>query len=103
MGELSIAVAGGDPAVVTVIGEIDLLTAASLAAPLRTLIHERRAPGIDVDLDGVPFMDFTGIQVLVAACADARAADIPFRVRTASGPVKRVLGMTGVLETLGLS
>ncbi len=103
MGELSVAVEGGDPAVVTVIGEVDLLTAPSLAAPLRMLIHERRAPGIDVDLDGVPFMDSTGIQVLIAASADARAADIPFRVRAASGPVMRVLGLTGVLETLGLS
>ena len=96
-------VADGDPAVVTVVGEIDLLTAPSLAAPLRALIDGRRTPRIDVDLCGVPFMDSTGIQVLVAASADATAADISFRVRAASGPVKRVLGLTGVLESLGLS
>jgi anti-anti-sigma factor len=131
MRELSVAVADGDPAVVTVTGEVDLLTAPLLAAPLRALIQERRAliqerralieerralieerralieerrvPGIDVDLDGVPFIDSTGIQVLVAASDDAHAADIPFRIRAASGQVKRVLGLTGVLETLGLS
>ena len=103
MGELSVEVANGDPAVVTVVGEIDLLTAPSLAAPLRALIDGRHAPRIDLDLGGVPFMDSTGIQVLLAASADAKAADIPFRVRAASGPVKRVLGLTGVLESLGLA
>jgi anti-sigma B factor antagonist len=102
VAELSVEVADGDPALVTVVGEIDLLTARSLAAPLRALIEGRRAARIDLDLGGVRFMDSTGIQVLVAACADARAADIPFRVRAASDPVKRVLGLTGVMETLGL-
>ena len=103
MTELSVEVTSGDPAVVTVVGEIDLLTAACLAAPLRALIDGRRTTGIEVDLEQVPFMDSTGIQVLAAARADAAAADIAFRVRTASDAVKRVLGMTGLLESLGLT
>jgi anti-sigma B factor antagonist len=101
--ELSVEVSGGDPAVVIVVGEVDLLTAPSLAAPLRALIDERRTSGIEVDLEHVPFMDSTGIQVLAAARADATAADLPFRVRAASDPVKRVLSLTGLLETLGLT
>jgi anti-sigma B factor antagonist len=100
--ELSVTVAAGDPARVTVSGEVDLLTAPSLAAPLRRLIVETRPPGIEVDLDGVPFMDSTGIQVLVAARADAGKAGIPFRVSSASPPVMRVLRMTGLVDALGL-
>jgi anti-anti-sigma factor len=101
--ELSVEVTSGDPAVVTVVGEIDLLTAPSLAAPLRALIDGRRTSRIEVDLGGVPFMDSTGIQVLAAARTDATAADIGFRVRAASEPVRRVLGLTGLMESLGLT
>lgn len=103
MTELSVEVTSGDPAVVTVVGEIDLLTASSLAAPLRALIDGRRASRIEVDLGQVPFMDSTGIQVLAAARSDANAAGIVFGVRTASDAVKRVLGLTGLLESLGLT
>ncbi len=101
MTELSVEVTSGDPAVVTVVGEIDLLTAPSLAAPLRALIDGRRTLRIDVDLGQVPFIDSTGIQVLAAARSDAKAAGIIFRVRAASDAVKRVLGLTGLLESLG--
>jgi stage II sporulation protein AA (anti-sigma F factor antagonist) len=99
--ELSVEVTSGDPAVITVVGEIDLLTAPSLVAPLRALIDGRRASHIEVDLGQVPFMDSTGIQVLAAARSDAQAAGIGFRVRAASDPVKRVLNLTGLLESLG--
>lgn len=102
MSELSVEVTSGDPAVVTVVGEIDLLTAPSLAGPLRALIDGRRPSMIEIDLGGVPFMDSTGIQVLAAARTDATAAGIGFRLRAASGAVRRVLGMTGLLESLGL-
>jgi anti-anti-sigma factor len=102
VAELSVEVTSGDPAVVTVVGEIDLLTASSLAAPLRALIDGRRATRIEVDLGGVPFMDSTGIQVLAAARMDASAAGVGFRVRAASDAVRRVLGLTGLLESLGL-
>lgn len=102
MTELSVEVTSGDPAVVTVVGEIDLLAAPSLAAPLRALIDGRRTSRIEVDLCGVPFMDSTGIQVLAAARTDATAAGVGFRVRAASDAVRRVLGLTGLLESLGL-
>jgi anti-anti-sigma factor len=100
--ELAVTVTDGAPAVVTVAGEVDLLTAPSLAAPLRRLIVERKPAGIEVDLGGVPFMDSTGIQVLVAARADAQKAGIAFRVSAASPPVMRVLQMTGLADALGL-
>jgi anti-sigma B factor antagonist len=99
---LTVTVEDGDPAVVTVAGEVDLLTVPALAEPLRRLIVERGPPGIEVDLAAVPFMDSTGIQVLVAARADAQQAGIPFRVRSASSSVMRVLTLTGLLDALGL-
>jgi anti-sigma B factor antagonist len=100
---LTVTVTDGDPVLVTVAGELDLVTAAELAGPLRQLIVDRRPSAIDVDLVGLGFMDSTGIQVLVAAHADAAKAGIPLRVRAASAPVLRVLGMTGLLDALGLS
>jgi anti-anti-sigma factor len=99
---LMVAITEGDTVVVTVSGELDLLAAAKLARPLRELIVERHPASIDLDMSAVPFMDSTGIQVLVSALADARAAGIPLRVSDASQPVRRVLGMTGLLEALGL-
>jgi anti-anti-sigma factor len=99
---LTVAITEGEQALVTVSGELDLLAAAKLARPLRELIVERRPAIIDLDLSAVQFMDSTGIQVLVSALADARAAGIPLRVSDASPPVRRVLGMTGLLEALGL-
>ena len=99
---LTVAITEGEIALVTVSGELDLLAAAKLARPLRELIVDRRPAGIDLDMSAVPFMDSTGIQVLVSALADARAAGITLRVSDASQPVRRVLGMTGLLETLGL-
>jgi anti-anti-sigma factor len=99
---LTVNVSGDDPVLVTVQGEIDLLTAADLARPLRELIMQ--GPGtIDVDLSEVPFMDSTGIQVLTATHADAQAAGIALRVIAVSAPVLRVLGLTGLLDTLGLT
>jgi len=99
---LTVQVVDGNPVMVRVTGEVDLLAAPELARPLRELIVRRKPPAIEVDLAGVPFMDSTGIQVLVSAHTDARAADIPFRVRDVSSSVRRVLAMTGLLETLGV-
>jgi anti-anti-sigma factor len=102
-GGLEVEVASGDPALVVVRGEIDLLTAADLGRALREVIARRRPSAIHVDLSAVAFIDSTGIQVLVATRADARAAGIALRVVAASGPVLRVLRLAGVDAVLGIS
>ena len=99
---LAVEVSAGDPAVVTVVGEIDLLTAADFGRPLRELLQHRRPAVIDLDLTGVSFMDSTGIQVLVATYTDALAAGTALRVVAASDPVLRVLRLTGLLDALGV-
>jgi anti-sigma B factor antagonist len=100
---LEIEVTGGDAALVTATGEIDLLTAADLGRVLRDLIARRRPASIGIDLRGVAFIDSTGIQVLVATKTDARTAGIPLRVVAASPPALRVLRLAGVDALLGAS
>ena len=98
--ERSVEEAGG--VVVTVIaftGDLDLAVVDDLTSALET--------GLDgggdavVDLTGVHFIDSAGIQVVVKAHDDARAAEHRLELVVAPGSnVDRVLGITGLMEHL---
>jgi anti-sigma B factor antagonist len=85
----------GDVAVVVVDGEVDMVTAPAIQQELESL-----APGtcVVVDLCDVPFMDSTGLRVLLAArqALDGRVhiACVP------GGPVARLFEVAHVPELL---
>jgi len=85
---------------VTATGELDMTSAPELIKVLREAIHRYGPSRVDLDLSGVPFMDSTGIQVLVAANADIEGG---LRITGTSPAVHRLLQLTGLLEEFGLT
>jgi stage II sporulation protein AA (anti-sigma F factor antagonist) len=84
---------------VSVMGELDVATAPELQRRLTRARVARHA--VRVDLSSLGFMDSSGIQVLVAALLDARAADVGFELDSTLSPsVARVLDISGVRSAL---
>lgn len=85
--------------VVHATGEIDMATAPDL---LNTIKKARRegAQSICVDLDDVAFLDSSGIRVLIEGAQLFDADGGTFAIRQPQRAVRRVLEMSGVLETV---
>jgi len=90
-----------DGVVVTVVGEIDMLTVPTLQA----LLDEAFAVGsgtVTVDLAGVPFMDGRGLTALVGAERQLSAASRQLAVRAAPAALLRLFDITDLTERLGV-
>ncbi|HVF19635.1 MAG TPA: STAS domain-containing protein [Mycobacteriales bacterium] len=68
-----------DHCLVAVHGEVDLATAPTLRTELQAVLDDEPA-AVVLDLDAVPFLDSTGLGVLVAAYKRATALGIPLRL-----------------------
>ena len=99
----AIAVAGPpDRPVVQVAGEIDVATAPELRQEL-TRLAGGGAGAIEVDLDGVSFLDSSGLGVLLGAHKRLVAAGGQgIRITGARDTVRRVLEITGLDATFAL-
>lgn len=91
--ELSTTLAEGDRAVVTAVGDIDLYTAPRLLEHAEPLI-EAGHRHLVVDLEGVAFIDSTGIGALVAVLKRARVRDGSVRVVCTHERTIRLFRMT---------
>ncbi|MHB8510654.1 MAG: STAS domain-containing protein [Actinomycetota bacterium] len=85
----------GDWCVLTVSGEIDVFTAPKL--------HEKIVQSIDsgheklvIDLDGVGFMDSTGLGTLVGGLKRIKERDGTLSLVCTNRPVLRILTITGL-------
>jgi anti-anti-sigma factor len=90
----------GDTAVVRARGEIDMLTVAQLRSALEAWL----AAGVGTvvaDLEGVTFVDCTGIGVLVQARRQARRRGVVLRILPGRA-VARVAALLDLSATLGL-
>lgn len=85
-----------DVAIVTVAGEIDLLT----ASPLARVIATRDRAVLVVDLTGVRFLAAKGVTVLLNAALEAAAAGRVLGVVTGPGQAARVLTVTGLTSVI---
>ncbi|MGH3876706.1 MAG: STAS domain-containing protein [Actinophytocola sp.] len=88
--------AGPGIAVVTAVGEVDLLT----ASRLRQALARTRERTTVVDLTGVTFLAAAGLSVLVDANDAARADGRRFGVVAANGTARRTLEVSGVAEVV---
>lgn len=80
---------------VTVTGELDVFTAPRLRQVLfDTALCSQ--PRIVVDLDGVSFMDSTGVGTLVAARRWVGSRDLELVLVCSAGPVMRLLEIVGL-------
>lgn len=76
-------------------GEVDVSNAAELTSALDTALEDKPA-FIDVDMEAVPYIDSTGIGVLVAAAHRATEMGSEFTVSHPQPNVLRVLTLLGV-------
>ena len=84
--------------VIALAGELDYGTVAQVQQRLAEL-RDAGAPVV-LDLDGLTFMDSTGIRLVLTACEDAREAGWSFRVTRGSQRVQRVLEAAQVIDRL---
>ena len=94
------SVAGDDPVVVTIRGELDVSTAPDLSAVLEDLTLFNRS--IALDLGATEYMDSTGLHVLEKTRASLEEAGGYLQVSSASDPVRRVFELSGMDQVLPL-
>lgn len=87
-------------ATVSVVGEVDVSNASSLRSAIDTALAEEGVQAVDVNMAGAPYIDSTGIGVLVGAAHKAREAGAAFSVVDAQDNVARIMGMLGVDEVV---
>ncbi|WP_371582139.1 STAS domain-containing protein [Streptomyces sp. NBC_01314] len=90
----------GGTTVITLQGELDVVTAPSLAARMDALTSGPR-PDLVIDLRPVSFIDCAGLGVLCRARNRAKARQGRLRLVTNSSPFLRILhhtGLTGVFD-----
>lgn len=91
----------GDLGKLGVEGEVDVSNADSLREGIAGLLEDEQVKTIEVDLGEVPYIDSTGIGVLVGAAHRADEAGKVLRVVRAQDNVSRIFGMLGVDEIIG--
>lgn len=89
------ATAGGAGAVLRLVGELDIATAAQLDQALATLTREG-ATVVVLDVAELAFMDSSGLGVLLRAARSGTR----IRLRRASGAVRELIGATGLSDVL---
>lgn len=90
-----------DTCLVRVEGEVDVSNAAELRSALDAVLDDALRT-VEVDLSAVPYIDSTGIGVLVGAQHRAAEAGSSFAVVHPQRNVARVLGLLGVDDQLGV-
>jgi anti-sigma B factor antagonist len=83
-----------DGAMLTVVGDIDALTAHALQDALAEAQHQFGS--VSLDLSAVEFIDSAGLGILVGAWRRAVAKDHRFVIRAPSVPVRRNLDISGL-------
>ncbi len=87
-------------AVLSVHGEIDLGSAPALREVLLPVVEHQTGPVV-VDLSKVPFMDSSGVHVLVDTLHRLEPQNRPLTlVCHEEGPVHRILALVGLLDAL---
>jgi anti-sigma B factor antagonist len=91
----------GDQPIIEVGGEIDVHSAAELRDQLLRVIR-RHSPCVALDLDDVTFMDWAGVEVLLATRRRARLEGGWIHVVRASPCVRRMLILAGLERAFAL-
>ena len=93
---------GAAESVVSVSGEVDVSNADQLRDAVNAHLADG-APTLVVDLSQVPYIDSTGIGVLVGAAHRASEQDVLLKVARPQKNVARVLGLLGVSGELHIT
>jgi anti-anti-sigma factor len=85
---------------VSVAGEVDLSSSDVLRVRLFNVLSALRPRHLEIDLAGVPFMDCSGLTVLVVLGQAAARTGCQLRITNPQPIVRRVLDLTGLLDVL---
>lgn len=88
---------------VTAVGEVDVSCASELRDAIDAALAAEGVASVAVDLAQVPYIDSTGIGVLVGAAHHASETGLGFAVEGPQRNVRRVLDMLGIAAELGLA
>jgi anti-sigma B factor antagonist len=91
----------GDWSVLAVGGEIDVATAPRLREQLIALVNDQHYR-IVVDLDGVDFIDSTGLGVLIGALKRVRTHDGDLALVCSEPRILKVFEITGLLTVFAV-
>ena len=97
---LDLTVPAESDAVVTVVGELDMLTAPALEVVLDRSI-DQGARQLVVDLDDVSFIDSAGIRVILCASARLRETEGSLRLVYGSMNVRRLFEILALDKVVG--
>ena len=97
--DLRVKIYPGVPAVAEISGEIDIASASWLRDTLLLAIR-RHGPSIRVDLQGVTFLDCSGINMLLATARRARLEGGWMRVVRPSAKAWQVITLLGLQHVL---
>lgn len=89
-----------DRVTVHLAGEVDLAAAPRVETAIDEALAAEDGVDITVDLDGVTFLDSTGLRVLVAAHTRCAAEGRSLTLVNPSTAVSRILEITGLGQTL---
>ncbi len=87
----------GNIVVLTVSGEVDLVTADDFEAQLKSVLNPPNEVVI-LDMSDVKFFSSAGLSVLLAGAESAESSGISFRLVTTERVVLRPLEITGVTD-----
>lgn len=91
----------GDRTVVVVAGEIDVYTAPKLREQLIELVSDGTYD-IVVDMEGVDFLDSTGLGVLVGGLKRVRAHDGSLRLVCTQDRILKIFRITGLTSVFSI-
>ncbi|WP_328475691.1 STAS domain-containing protein [Actinoplanes sp. NBC_00393] len=83
-------------------GVLDGLNTDQLVAAFRATLDDPAADPIDLDINGLTFLDSGGIRALLRCRTVARAAGRHLRLRDPAPPVRQVLAITGLIGVFDL-
>ena len=87
----------------SVAGEVDVSCASELRDAIDAVLAREDVTAVSVDLAQVPYIDSTGIGVLVGAVQRAAEAGVTLTVGNPQRNVRRTLDLLGISGELGLA
>ena len=95
------AVRNDGKVVLSLVGELDLVSASDLERELKAA-QTGDTGGVVIDLAGLEFIDSTGLRVLLGAWLRSADGAPPLQFRNAQSQVRRLFEVAGVLERFSL-